>query len=69
MYIGLDEDKLQSSADLIDMVRGSVADDRKRLGEKGAMDDGLLLRRAIQYLALYKGRANGTTQEKRRLRK
>jgi glycosyltransferase involved in cell wall biosynthesis len=68
MYIGLDNDQDQFINGLLGMVRSSIDGDRRVLQEREVTDERLLLRRAMQHLALYLGRSEGVTETKNALR-
>jgi GT2 family glycosyltransferase/glycosyltransferase involved in cell wall biosynthesis len=69
MYIGIDGGHEEAVNSILNMVRSSVAHDRSTLEDRGTTDEQLLLRRAMQHLALYLGRSEGVTETKRTLRK
>lgn len=69
MYIGIDGNRSDSVETILNMVRGSMAGDANALKSKGVEDEHLLLRRAVQHLALFLGRSQGVTETKRRMQK
>ncbi|MBW4662429.1 MAG: glycosyltransferase [Drouetiella hepatica Uher 2000/2452] len=69
MYIGIDGNDEKAINSILSMVRSSVAADRSTLESRETKDEQLLLRRALQHLALYLGRSEGVTETKKALRK